>query len=285
MVKDKFTNPADRARRLARDKEKRKNKKQRQLVRDTIIKERDPEQILAELEKLDTLEYDAVSSNSRNICFKDKRRRLRESWDRILSYYLKDDPERHSKLKRLESEYEFKHKRLTKEIEAIQAAREVKLEDVVMPPESDPNIFEISDDDPLLSKSIYLTVKTEGPKPPGCPPGVPPDLQELVNNLKTTLNESISQIPKHLPKSLIQRSQKRLDIAKHRARNFEGAHNKSGFDRHTKFNRTEPNSVSAKVTCPKTAIIESKPVLFKSKAIEMIPSSVRSKLKTKTIGE
>src|SRR5687767_6176680 len=53
----KFVNPTDRARKEERKRELKKNKKQRLAVRTAVIKGKDPNQILAELERLDQMEF------------------------------------------------------------------------------------------------------------------------------------------------------------------------------------------------------------------------------------
>ena len=51
----RYMNPTDQARKEARKKELKKNKKQRKLVRETVLKLKDPIQILDELLRLDLL--------------------------------------------------------------------------------------------------------------------------------------------------------------------------------------------------------------------------------------
>lgn len=48
-------NPTDQARKEARKKELKKNKKQRQLVRAAVLKGKDPAQLLDEMEKIDEM--------------------------------------------------------------------------------------------------------------------------------------------------------------------------------------------------------------------------------------
>lgn len=52
----KYMNPTDQARKQARKKELRKNKKQRIMVRQAVIKTKDPRQMFLELEQLDEME-------------------------------------------------------------------------------------------------------------------------------------------------------------------------------------------------------------------------------------
>lgn len=51
----KYMNPTDQARKEARKKELKKNKKQRQLVRAAVLKGKDPAQLIEEMEKIDEM--------------------------------------------------------------------------------------------------------------------------------------------------------------------------------------------------------------------------------------
>lgn len=51
----KYMNPTDQARKEARKKELKKNKKQRQMVRAAVLKGKDPTQLLEEMEKIDEM--------------------------------------------------------------------------------------------------------------------------------------------------------------------------------------------------------------------------------------
>lgn len=48
-------NPTDQARKEARKKELKKNKKQRQMVRAAVLKGKDPAQLIDEMEKIDEM--------------------------------------------------------------------------------------------------------------------------------------------------------------------------------------------------------------------------------------
>ena len=62
----KFMNPTDQARKEARRRELKKNKKQRLAVRQAVIKTKDPYQMLRELEELDDMELDPTSETHYN---------------------------------------------------------------------------------------------------------------------------------------------------------------------------------------------------------------------------
>lgn len=48
-------NPTDQARKEARKRELKKNKKQRKMVREAVLKSKDPQRILEEIEKIETM--------------------------------------------------------------------------------------------------------------------------------------------------------------------------------------------------------------------------------------
>lgn len=293
MVKGtKILNPADKARKEARKKELKKNKKQRQQVRSAAIERRDPEQILSDLEKLDKYEFDLTTNQTVSDSFyKDKRKRLMESWTKVLAYYAKEDPERHVKLKKLETDYEVKHRKQAREFEGIKAAQELKIEDVFLPPEPSSAIDEIPDDDPLLSDSIYITPLNEDMKPPGCPPGLPPDFKQVVDSLRTSLmyQNTLEQLA--LPASLINLGLPQMDMTqmhqpyRRRPRGPDMEYHRSDQNRfkprtqpRQKLDPSDPHTNNRPQGTTSATVIESKPVIFKPKVTKFIPSSVRHKL-------
>ena len=62
----KFMNPTDQARKEARKRELKKNKKQRQMVRTAVLKGKNPRDIIFELEKVDDMEFNIVSPSPLN---------------------------------------------------------------------------------------------------------------------------------------------------------------------------------------------------------------------------
>lgn len=281
----KLLNPADKARKEARKKELKKNKKQRQQVRSAAIESRDPEQVIAELDKIDKLEFNVETNPTFSDSFyKDKRKRLKETLTKILSYYQKEDSEKFDKLKKLERDYEEGHLKLSKEFEGIKAAQEVKIEDIFLPPEQDKQITaidEIADDDPLLSESVYVTPMTEGQKPPGCPPGLPPDLGLIVDSLKMAVSLSL-EMPASLPSHLMNLrlpTTNRGYISMNSARQYD---NKNYNKRQIPSRAPNTTRQPQKINNPsKPAVIESKPVLVKTNQTKFVPSSLRTKIKPK----
>ncbi|KAF8794844.1 WW domain-binding protein 11 like protein [Argiope bruennichi] len=103
----KYMNPTDQARKEARKRELKKNKKQRQMVRAAVLKGKDPLQLISDMEKIDEMEYNVNSPPLLNEkVLKDKRKKLKETWDRVMRLYYKEDRERYNELKKLELEYE-----------------------------------------------------------------------------------------------------------------------------------------------------------------------------------
>lgn len=297
----KAMNPADKARKEARKKEIKKNKKQRQQVRSAVIEGKDPEQILADLESLDKLEFnltdidseDRQTGGNTDILFKEKRKRLKELWARVLAYYEKEDAKRHASLKKLESAYEASHKQAEREFEAIKAAQSATVDDVILPPEPDlPASLddEIPDDDPLMSDSIYVTLdpnKNNSVRPPGCPPGPPPDFKQLVDSLRNSFSAPSIFIAQTIPQSLFFKANKKLaaqDNRKSRYRQRNDAPAKQTGD--GSFRQSSSSEAATKHSDiksqsaeeAKSAVIESKPVMFLQKATKFVPSSVRSKV-------
>lgn len=276
----KTLNPADKARKEARKKELKKNKKQRLQVRSAVIESKDPEQVIKDLEKLDTLEYDltANASSANAAYYKEKRKKLREVWDKILVYYQREDQEKHARLKKLEADYEAKHKRVAKEYESIKAAQEVKIEDVFLPPET-ALVADIDLDDPLMSESLYINPLTSGMKPPGCPPGLPPDLKQLAESVKTSMTTPIAQ---PLPQDLLSMSRR---VMPRSTRNMPSRDSQqSGQKTKSTESPTKKTEDLSPIAPPatKATVIESKPVKFMPSTSKFIPASVRSKINKKT---
>uniref|UniRef100_A0A8C4SAG7 Wbp11/ELF5/Saf1 N-terminal domain-containing protein n=1 Tax=Erpetoichthys calabaricus TaxID=27687 RepID=A0A8C4SAG7_ERPCA len=116
----KFMNPTDQARKEARKRELKKNKKQRMMVRAAVLKMKDPKQIIRDMEKLDEMEFNPVQQPQLNEkVLKDKRKKLRETFERILRLYEKENPDMYKELRRLELEYESKRSQLSQYFDSV----------------------------------------------------------------------------------------------------------------------------------------------------------------------
>ncbi|XP_072348584.1 WW domain-binding protein 11 [Scyliorhinus torazame] len=196
----KFMNPTDQARKEARKRELKKNKKQRMMVRAAVLKMKDPKQIIKDMEKLDEMEFNPVQQPQLNEkVLKDKRKKLRETFERILRLYEKENTEFYKELRKLETEYEQKRSQLCQFFDAVKNAQHVEVESIPLPdmPHAPSNIM--IQDIPLPGAqppSILKKTSAYGPpskpvtlmpppshgvprlppgkKPPGPPPGPPP---------------------------------------------------------------------------------------------------------------
>jgi WW domain-binding protein 11 len=74
----------------ARKKELKKNKKQRLLVRQSVLKGKNPRSLVSELEHLDRMEYDPVNASPYNIkVLQEKRKKAKETWDQVYRLYVR----------------------------------------------------------------------------------------------------------------------------------------------------------------------------------------------------
>ncbi|OCT83274.1 hypothetical protein XELAEV_18025811mg [Xenopus laevis] len=196
----KFMNPTDQARKEARKRELKKNKKQRMMVRAAVLKMKDPKQIVRDMEKLDEMEFNPVQQPQLNEkVLKDKRKKLKETFERILHLYEKENPETYKDLRKIEIDYEHKRSQLSQYFDAVKNAQHVEVESIPLPdlPHAPSNI--LIQDIPLPGAqppSILKKTSAYGPpgrgvsmpfppghgvprlppgkKPPGPPPGPPP---------------------------------------------------------------------------------------------------------------
>ncbi|KAK7792647.1 hypothetical protein R5R35_005106 [Gryllus longicercus] len=155
----KYMNPTDQARKEARKKELKKNKKQRQMVRAAVLKGKDPVQLIAEMEKIDQMEYNVLQPPPLNEkVLKDKRKKLKETLDRVMTMYDKDDPEKWAELKRMEVEYEKRRMAMVTYAESVRHAQQVQVDDIPLPTLQLPN-------DP----SLYMGLPSQIPLPTDVP--------------------------------------------------------------------------------------------------------------------
>lgn len=175
---NKFVNPTDKARKDARKKELKKNKKQRLAVREAVIKSKDPQRILADLERLDQLQFNVGQQPTMNEkVLQEKRRKLKETWDRVMRMYHKEEKNKWVQYKRMEEEYERKRSEMQRHFEAVKSAENVSIEEIPLPPCMSETIGPAG---PRRTAPSLVTHRiTVSRPPPGPPPGIPPDLSEL----------------------------------------------------------------------------------------------------------
>ena len=118
----------------ARRKELKKNRKQRAIVRESVIKQKEPKQLLAELEALDAIEFDVNTRPPYSVkVIHEKRKKLKEAWRRVVEFYQKDDAKLAAELKQQEAEYERRFAQMSQHYESVMQAQHVKLDDIPMP--------------------------------------------------------------------------------------------------------------------------------------------------------
>ena len=99
-------------RKEARRRELKKNKKQRILVRNAVLKGKRPQEIIEELEKIDDMEYNPVTPCPLNQkVMSEKRRKLMETWDRVFEMYKKDAPDQFEDVQKYWAAYQVHEKK------------------------------------------------------------------------------------------------------------------------------------------------------------------------------
>ncbi|XP_074553662.1 WW domain-binding protein 11 [Halichoeres trimaculatus] len=198
----KFMNPTDQARKEARKRELKKNKKQRMMVRAAVLKMKDPRQIIRDMEKLDEMEFNPVQQPLLNEkVLRDKRKKLRETFERIVRLYERENPDTYKELRKLELDYETKRGQLALYFDSVKNAESVEvdsiplpdmphapsnihIQDIPLPGAQPPSILKkstafgkgslSSSSGPALASVPGVPRLPPGKKPPGPPPGPPP---------------------------------------------------------------------------------------------------------------
>uniref|UniRef100_A0A094ZW66 WW domain-binding protein 11 n=1 Tax=Schistosoma haematobium TaxID=6185 RepID=A0A094ZW66_SCHHA len=189
----KFMNPTDQARKEARKRELKKNKKQRMAVRHAVLKSKDPLQLLEETTLYDKQEYDpSVQAQLSERVIQEKRRKLLETFDRLVMLYRKEDAEYANRLQAARQDYDKRRHEMMLYYEQVKLAERVKASEIPLPKLPQSQMGLITSDIPLppggyakgiLKKSLGApglppSILPAGRKPPGPPPGTPPELSD-----------------------------------------------------------------------------------------------------------
>lgn len=175
------------------------------MVRIAVLKGKDPRQILEEMENIDLIEYDPNQLPQLNErVLREKRRKLKETFDRVMHMYEKEDPDFATELRKMEVDYEKKRFQRQIYYEQVKNAERVKLEQIPLPDAPNllstiPSMIPLPGDIPLpgaypsrpvhgilKKQSLFDRMKSgghDGSLPPGAlqafkrrkPPGPPPD--------------------------------------------------------------------------------------------------------------
>ncbi|KAM7542651.1 hypothetical protein Aperf_G00000017167 [Anoplocephala perfoliata] len=130
----KYMNPTDQARKEARKRELKKNKKQRIAVRQAVLKAKDALQLLEEASMYDKQEYTpSIQSTLNERVLQGKRKRLLETFDNLVNLYKKEDPEYAKELLRARKEYDKRRHDMMLYHEQVKLAERTKASDIPLP--------------------------------------------------------------------------------------------------------------------------------------------------------
>ncbi|UJR36097.1 hypothetical protein I4U23_028832 [Adineta vaga] len=179
----KIMNPTDQARKEARKKELKKNKKQRLLVRQNVLKNKNPRGLITDMEHLDRMEYDPINPSPYNIkVLQEKRKKVKETWDRVYRLYTKDQPDAALHMDTLHAEYEKSRAQLITWFESVKETQRVTLDEIPMPELPHGSVSASQDTPRGILKQKESVEQTQriviSRKPPGPPPGRPPILSD-----------------------------------------------------------------------------------------------------------
>ena len=186
----------------ARRRELKKNKKQRQQVREAVIKQKDPKLILNELDGLDKLEFDINNPPPYSAkVIQEKRRKLKEQWNKIYHFYQKEEPKLAYELKQMELDYERRHQLMSQYHESIMQAQKVKLEEIPLPdmepppPNSQPTLIP----PPLMpQQNIDFSLIQAAPPPPPPPSSESTTPKSILKSSSSIVSLSHDQIKARL---------------------------------------------------------------------------------------
>ncbi|VUZ44765.1 unnamed protein product [Hymenolepis diminuta] len=192
----KYMNPTDQARKEARKRELKKNKKQRIAVRQAVLKSKDALQLLEEASMYDKQEYTPnLHSKFNERVLQGKRKRLLETFDNLVNLYKKEDPEYAKELLRARKEYDKRRHDMMLYHEQVKLAERTKASDIPLP-DLPPSQLGLQPSEIPLPMGISLSFNKgilkkpssapgpSGPsvpitrKPPGPPPLPIPDLSD-----------------------------------------------------------------------------------------------------------
>nr|CAH8872172.1 unnamed protein product [Trichobilharzia regenti] len=189
----KFMNPTDQARKEARKRELKKNKKQRMAVRHAVLKAKDPLQLLEETSLYDKQEYDPdVQAQLNERVLQEKRKKLLETFDRLVTLYRKEDSDYANRLQAAREDYDKRRHEMMLYYEQVKLAERVNASEIPLPNLPQSQVGIAASDIPLpsttyaksiLKKSVGApglppNILPTGRKPPGPPPGTPPELSD-----------------------------------------------------------------------------------------------------------
>ena len=99
-----------------------------------MLKGKNPREIVEELEKIDDMEYNPVTPcpHAPKVML-EKRRKLAETWDRVIKMYEKDQPDQFADLKKLWNNYQARKIEVVKYYESVISAQDVDVDAIPLP--------------------------------------------------------------------------------------------------------------------------------------------------------
>ncbi|CAD5225167.1 unnamed protein product [Bursaphelenchus okinawaensis] len=200
---NRFMNPADRERKKQRAQELKKNKKQRTQVRQALVKGRDPEELLAQLRRLDEQDLDPNGELSKHV-IADKRGKCLFAYEQQLELYKQEKDENQiSRLENMLKAYKVERKRREEHYQAIMFSNDMNLGDIPLPcgsmmPEAAMTPFipapplppKFDEEQKTQKKPVKKEVKKT---PPGPPSGVPPNFDDDLDISRSRKPEYLKQ--------------------------------------------------------------------------------------------
>lgn len=191
------------------------------MVRQAVLKGKDPAQLLEEMDKIDEMEYNVFQPSPLNEkVLKEKRKKLKETFDRVMKLYQVEDPELFSDLKRKEIDYEKKRNKRISYYESVRQAESIRVDEIPLPSAKEmptpsalprlqlppPSLIIPPIPQAFLHKITQPPPIEEKPEPidevelltlPNVPPVPPPNLADM-KDLDSDYDES--QLPKNQKK-------------------------------------------------------------------------------------
>lgn len=104
------------------------------MVRQAVLKNKDPGTLLEEMEQIDEMEYNPLQPSPLNEkVLKEKRKKLKETFDRVMRMVHEEEPEQWADYKRREVEYEKRRMKRVQYYESVRQVEQVSIEDIPLP--------------------------------------------------------------------------------------------------------------------------------------------------------
>ena len=98
------------------------------MVRTAVLKGKNPRDLIVDLEKIDDMEYNVLAPPPLNEkVLRDKRRKLIETWQRVMHLYEKEDYEQYVDLKKVWHSYQARKNEVVQAYDAVKNAQNVQV--------------------------------------------------------------------------------------------------------------------------------------------------------------